>query len=68
MHEQRHWTYGEKYLVLRGACLQAERREEERREVSRGRGGEVVSRSRPLRRRGPPPYKAFTCHRAGASL
>jgi len=22
MHEQRHWTYGEKYLVLRGACLQ----------------------------------------------
>ena len=22
MHEQRHWAYGEKYLVLRGACLQ----------------------------------------------
>mmetsp|Transcript_21715 Transcript_21715/g.68131 ORF Transcript_21715/g.68131 Transcript_21715/m.68131 type:complete len:209 (-) Transcript_21715:2-628(-) len=28
MHEQRHWTYGEKYLVLRGACLQAERSQE----------------------------------------
>jgi monoamine oxidase len=22
MHEQRHWNYGEKYLVLKGACLQ----------------------------------------------
>ena len=22
MHEQRHWAYGEKYLVLKGACLQ----------------------------------------------
>jgi len=22
MHEQRHWSHGEKYLVLRGACLQ----------------------------------------------
>ena len=35
MHEQRHWTYGEKYLVLRGACLQAERREEKRGEEKR---------------------------------